>query len=325
MSETVEQRTNQERVFAICNDIYAGGSKPSVRMVLSMLPDINSTSTVHKYFALWKKELEASQQSLYDKLGFSTEFSQSFMKEITRFGVEAEQRYKEQARDADEQRIQALEDLERSEDRLYKQTSLLNQKDKEIKELQTELIKVQEQLKAQLANEQAAHKLVVGELRQQLTALDSDNKALLSSNELLRTEIAKAELRLEGNEALVSDVKERNVQLVDDNKALNKEIAEQAKKLASSESTISGHEKLILQLQSTQDQLQSRMAKIEDESSAVRAERNELRRDYDITTKALTEVKEKLAEERGVTTELKRTIEQNSSVIAKLSGSNKGK
>jgi chromosome segregation ATPase len=187
------------------------------------------------------------------------------------------------------------------------------------------LIKVQEQLKAQLANEQAAHKLVVGELRQQLTALDSDNKALLSSNELLRTEIAKAELRLEGNEALVSDVKERNVQLVDDNKALNKEIAEQAKKLASSESTISGHEKLILQLQSTQDQLQSRMAKIEDESSAVRAERNELRRDYDITTKALTEVKEKLAEERGVTTELKRTIEQNSSVIAKLSGSNKGK
>ncbi|MEY8216114.1 MAG: DNA-binding protein, partial [Colwellia sp.] len=66
----------QERVNDICSELYADGTKPTVRLVRSMLSDVKSTSTVHKYFANWKKELEANQQSLYDKLGFSSEFTQ---------------------------------------------------------------------------------------------------------------------------------------------------------------------------------------------------------------------------------------------------------
>ncbi len=71
------------------------------------------------------------------------------MKEITRFSVEAEQRYKEQTQDAHEQRDLALEELEHSEERLYKQTALIEQRDKEIRKLQTELLRMQENLKSQ--------------------------------------------------------------------------------------------------------------------------------------------------------------------------------
>ena len=91
--QVIETQSIQERVYTIANELYAAGTKPSVRMVLSMLPDVKSTSTAHKYFKQWKDEQEANQQSLYDKLGFSEKFTRHFMEEVTRFGVQAEQRF----------------------------------------------------------------------------------------------------------------------------------------------------------------------------------------------------------------------------------------
>ena len=101
----------QERVNEICNELYSKGEKVSVRVILTFLPDVSSTSTVHKYYANWRKELEANEKSLYDKLGFSPEFTQMFMKEISRFSVEAEQRYKGIADEANEQRDTAIDEL----------------------------------------------------------------------------------------------------------------------------------------------------------------------------------------------------------------------
>jgi hypothetical protein len=45
---------------ASCCELYAEGSKVSVRKVLAMMPDVSSTSTVKKYYAAWKKELNAN-------------------------------------------------------------------------------------------------------------------------------------------------------------------------------------------------------------------------------------------------------------------------
>ncbi|WP_426577273.1 DNA-binding protein [Xenorhabdus stockiae] len=248
---TSDTNSIQEKVHTICNELYAKGMKPTVRMVLSMLPDVKSTSTVHKYFANWRKEVEANQQSLYDKLGFSSEFTQSFMKEITRFSVEAEQRYKEQALDANEQRDIALEELERNEERLYKQTALIEQRDKEIRELQSELRNVQEQNKSQLVQEQGSHRVIVQELRQQLDTQVEENRSLAASNESLRTEIAKAELRLEGNQEYVGEVKAQNTALLSENKALNSHITDLNKQLARFEATLAGNDKLMAQMEAT--------------------------------------------------------------------------
>ena len=317
MTDAAIQDTSiQDRVTAICNELYAEGTKPSVRRVLSMLPDVSSTSTVHKYFANWKKELEANQQSLYDRLGFSSEFTQSFMKEITRFGVEAEQRYKEQSQDANEQRDQALEDLEISEDKLFKQNAVLQQLEKEVSELQSELVKVRNETKAELEKQQAlsatnlekeqeSHAAIVKELRMQLNEAVEANKALTESNETLRTEVAKANLKLEGNEAYVAEVKEQNKTLVNDNKALNSEIAQLSKTLAGQEATISGNDKLIQNIQQQLEKQEQQVADVERENSKLGNELDAARRDVSTLNSKVNDTMDKLSKEVEKNTEQK--------------------
>lgn len=322
MTTTTDQNSIQERVNGICNDLYSKGTKPSVRLVLSMLPDVSSTSTVHKYFANWKKELEANQQSLYDKLGFSSEFTQSFMKEITRFGVEAEQRYKEQAQDANEQRDLALDELERAEERLHKQNALVGQLEKEVAELQKELAtvraeakselqKTNELSKAALDKEKETHTAVVTELRQQLSQSTQETKSLNQANEALRTEVAKAELKLEGNQQFVNEVKTQNAALVDDNKSLTKELAAINKTLASQETELTGNSKLISSLESSANEYKKYMASAESDLSSLKQVNQQL-------TKQLESASEKLDRANTSNTELRKTLEEQSSVIAKL-------
>lgn len=70
------------------------------------------------------------------------------------------------------------------------------------------------------------------------------------TNEVLRTEVAKAELKLEGNEQYVLEVKEQNQAVNADNKALNQIVSELNRMLAGCEAAIKGNEKLIGQLES---------------------------------------------------------------------------
>jgi len=308
----------QERVNDVCNGLYADGTKPTVRLVRSILADVKSTSTVHKYFANWKNELEANQQSLYDKLGFSSEFTQGFMKEITRFSIEAEQRYKEQAHDAGEQRDVALDDLSASEERLYKQAAVVEQLENECKELQKELIKTGQASKAELAKQETANKVIVAELRQQLTDEKKENNTLLSSNENLRTEIAKSELRLEGNQQYVTEVKSRNSELIADNKELNTQFATSNKTLARLEATISGNEKLISSIE-----MSSKLAK--EEASQSVSERKSLITSLDKTRSTLDSLnsdvasyKEQINNANMSALAFRKTIDEQSSVITKL-------
>ena len=317
-----EQSSIQDRVNGICNELYSKGNKPSVRLVLSMIPDVSSTSTVHKYFSNWKKELEANQQSLYDKLGFSAEFTQSFMKEITRFGVEAEQRYKDQAQDSNDQRDLAVDELERTENKLHKQSAVVEQSEKEVAELQKELANVKVQAKsemqrltelaeASLDKEKETHTAVVSELRQQLTLSIQENKSLTQANENLRTEIAKAEMRLEGNQQYVDEVKTQNVALVADDKTLNKELSALNKTLASQESTLAGNTKLIFNLESSAKEYKQRLATTETEFSSLKLESQGL-------SKTVHSLNEKLEQFNTKNIELRKNIEEQSSVIAKL-------
>jgi len=243
-----ENHSTQEQVSSICNRLYAEGTKPSVRLVLSELPNVSSTSTVHKYFKTWKEELDANQQSLYDKLGFSVDFTKSFMKEITRFSVEAEQRYKSLAEDASEQRDVAIGTLEQVEERYHKQIALVEQKEKQIQSLKDEVSVTHRNMESELTKVKEVNEATVGELREQLQKAKEDNKVLLSSNEDIRTQQVKAELRLEGNQELVDEVKKQNTHLLQDNKELNAKLSELNRVIAGLESTVVGNDKLIEQL-----------------------------------------------------------------------------
>ena len=322
MATTSEESSIQERVNKICDDLYTKGTKPTTRLLLSMLPDVSSTSTVHRYFSAWKKELEANQKSLYDKLGFSTEFTQSFMKEITRFSVEAEQRYKEQAQDANEQRDIAIDELEKCEDKLYKQNAVVAQNEREISELQNELTTVRSEAKAELQKmselsraaldkEKETHAAIVTELRQQLSQATEANKSLSEANESLRTDVAKAELKLENNQEYVDTVKAQNLTLVDDNKSLNKEVAALNKTLAGHESTIAGNAKLISSYETSSQDYRKQISVYESDLSSLKSTNADLSKGY-------AKAKEVFERANAANAELRKTVDEQSAVINKL-------
>jgi len=203
----------QDRVSEICNDLYGRGEKVSVRVILTYLPDVSSTSTVHKYYANWRKELEANEKSLYDKLGFSSEFTQMFMKEISRFSVEAEQRYKGIADEANEQRDTAIDELAKVEERLYKQTALVDQQGKDISNLKSDLAAEEKAHTTEIEKLNNSHEVLVQELRSRIAQLEKDLSDTAKVNESLRTDLAKSQLKLESNQDYVNEVKAKQESL----------------------------------------------------------------------------------------------------------------
>lgn len=310
MTDIREEITIQERVSTICNDLYVKGNKPTIRLVLSLMPDIRSTSTIHKYFTIWKNEQVANQASLYDKLGFSSDFTQSFMKEITRFSVEAEQRYQEQAQDAVEQKDIAIEELSRTEEKLYKQTAVIEQHEKVFKELEKDLFKTQSQYKADIEAQKSTHEVLVTELRQHLLDETSKNTELSKSNELLRTDIAKAELKLEGNAEFVAEVKEQNQALQGDNKRLNKIESELSRAIATLEATVIGNNKLITNYEANHKELQDNLTSLEKERLEFVIDSKKLNRDIEDLNSSLANTKDLLSNEKVKAAESKAAFDE---------------
>jgi regulator of replication initiation timing len=317
MNQVATGKSMQERVNDICNDLYSKGEKLSVRIVLAEMPDVSSTSTIHTYFKNWKQEVDANQQSLYDRLGFSPKFTQSFMEEITRFGVEAEQRYKDLAQTADEQCDHAIADLKKSEDKFYKQEAVVEQQDKQLTELKSELNDTKKKFEADLGKEQKANEVIVSELRQQLAAALDENKQLTKQNESIRTELAKAELKSEGNQELVTEIKAQNTQLVADNKELNSNIANLNKDIASKDSKIDGNKDLIENMKLQEDKATKQLGELTKSNTKLGSETESLRSELSGINTRLSEEKDKLSKQASVNNELKSIVEEQDRVHQK--------
>ncbi|EGQ7835089.1 mfp1 (mar binding filament 1) [Vibrio vulnificus] len=244
MDTPISANQMQDKVNAICNDLYAKGQKVSVRVVLSMMPEVSSTSTVHKYYKQWKEELEANQKSLLEKMGFSPEFTRVFMAEITRHATEAERRYREIADDAKEQSAKAIEDLERVEERLHKQTAVLEQKDNLIKTLQ-----------AELAETKKTQEAVSAELRLQIDELTKTANEKAEVADRLRTELAKKELQLENNQQAAASITEENELLREQVKEKVEQMIEQAKVITRLESSLDAKTALLDELKQDKQSL----------------------------------------------------------------------
>nr|WP_258380193.1 DNA-binding protein [Photobacterium damselae] len=294
----------QDKVTMICNDLYSKGQKVSVRIVLSMLPDVSSTSTVHKYYKTWKDELEANQKSLLEKMGFSEEFTRVFMTEITRHATEAERRYRDMADDAKEQSQQAIDDLERAEDRLYKQTALLEQREKQIKNLEAEL--------AQTENAQLA---ITQELRQQIESLTDQLNESTVSNERLRTELAKNEIKLESNALIVEESKNKNTELNEQVKSLNDKVIAQAQELTRFESKQESQELLLSELRETKAALQMANSHLDNELRQLQQERHTLNSHLNDAKSNGVTLSNRLEQASEQIAELKAQLHQNDEMI----------
>ena len=272
----------QERVNEICNELYSKGEKVSVRVILTFLEGVSSTSTVHKYYANWRKELEANEKSLYDKLGFSPEFTQMFMKEISRFSVEAEQRYKGIADEANEQRDTAIDELTKVEERLHKQTAVVEQQGKDITRLKGELTQQESQYEAEVSKLEQSHQVLVSELRQRITQLEKDLGESTKTSETLRTDLAKSELKLESNQDYVNEVKakqgeleERHTTMQTEKQSLEQQVTKLSTQLEGSTSMVTTLEKRITDFEAQQGALLFKATEMEANFHTTRDELRE--------------------------------------------------
>ena len=281
----------QSMVNQICNEYLRSGIKPTVSLVLAKLPDISSRSTAHKYLRKWTSDQDSKKEALFKKLGFSSEFTSSFLDEINRFNGDTEQRYKSLAQDANDQRDHAISDLQNSENKVNEQADLISQLEETINNLQTEL-----------AKEQKSNESIVIEIRRQLTTSADDNKQLTIQNESLRTSIAKAELKLESNQEFVDEIKSQNSHLTSENKDLNSNIAELNKITARHESTIIGNDKLIATIKIEQEKTENQLSNFESNNTKLQCELT------DINTK-LSDEKDKLTQQVSINNELKSNFE----------------
>ncbi len=309
MSVSLSGNQLQDKVTQICNDLYAKGQKVSVRIVLSMLPDVSSTSTVHKYYKAWKDELEANQKSLLEKMGFSEEFTRVFMAEITRHATEAERRYREIAEDAKEQSLLAIDDLERAEDRLYKQTALLEQREKQIKEVE-----------AELAQADKSQQAITQELRQQIENLTEQLNESTASNERLRTELAKNELLLESNKELVVSTKTQNTELSDQIKQLNGEVVELSKTITRLESAQESKQELIEELKSSKLSTQEQNQQLDRDLRDTQQERSTLQASLSDAKASLSTNSQRLEQAQSEVVELKTNVKQYLETIRHYEG-----
>lgn len=213
MSEmTVEQSQIEREVFAICDDLSAKDEKISVRIILSYLDGITSTSTVHAPLKKWRDIRKAKKQQVIENLKFSPALAEAVADEISRHTAESDRLAMEEVKAINEQNKELIDDLQLVEKRLSEETLLLQTAHSAYSSLEKKI------------NEQSrSHDTLVKELRAQIADLNHVNSELRSSKEMLRTEIAKIELKGEGNAAELIDTKERLKALSEDNKMLNTE------------------------------------------------------------------------------------------------------
>ncbi|WP_282109266.1 hypothetical protein [Shewanella algicola] len=317
----------RERVFKICNQLYAENTKVKIRTVLSLLPDVKSTSTIHKYHKEWRLDLESSKKTLFDAFGFSDTFQNAFVTEIARFHTEAKNEYSDKLIELTEERDAAVLGLEKADSDLVSHQERADRLSDQVQELQNEITLLTREakqhaerlekdkvaaidrlerqmsdLESRLNNEKS---LVVEQLKNQIDSLTSKNNELRELNENQRTELAKAQLKLESNASLVVEIKERA--------AVSEEQSTlRVQKLEESLSTLSTeHNNLTRELAVTQEKLKSKddlvVSSLNQYEQAIQNE-SALRR----------VVEEKEREQRELRSKLDRVTQDDASAQAEL-------
>jgi chromosome segregation ATPase len=266
----------KDKVFNVCDDLHAKGEKISIRLILSLIDEVASTSTIHKYHALWRDQLEANQDALYEKLGFSSQFTQIFMSEISRFSAEAERRYKESAVTATESRNEAIEALTKVEDKYLKQEALVDSLQQKLDEQIVERGIKHKEHQAEIKGLQSNFETLETEMRNQIKALEAKLIESQASGESLRTELAKAQLKLEQNKILVDEVKLKEEENYQEKENLRKQLSEQNINLATAKSSEAAAVESKRIIDGLYRELKADLAEREAELKDLRAKANEL-------------------------------------------------
>ncbi|MFA0679302.1 hypothetical protein AB4572_02560 [Vibrio splendidus] len=170
--------------------------------MLSMMPDVKSTSTINVDVREWNTQAKNKRMDLFRERGFSDEFVELFSTEITRLSAakDAEHNakvlmYKDEADLANELILKTEDELELAGVKVKESNTTISLKDKEITKLKTELVQSEkncEGIEKRLTDE-------IGDLQDKLNNQKIDlDKA--------QSELAKTEIKLENQETLISNL-----------------------------------------------------------------------------------------------------------------------
>lgn len=306
----------QQKINGICDEHYARGETLSVTELLRLVPELNSRSTVHGYYKKWKEEKAKQEQDLTNNTNFSHEFMRSLVKELTRLNLETEAKYKHEAQEANMQCQIAIDDLANVERELSTAENLNEAKDRRIAQLETELVKIEERLNGVIETERGKHEATVKELREQAVASKTERAELNAALESLRQAHAKAELKLESNEAYVGEVKAQNKALMDENKQLSQNLSNRNTEAAGLSEKLNGQTALIENLTATTNDLKARLSQQSEEQLQTAKKLETATSEIKSLNEMLDESRERLLDATHKITSLENTNREQSAVIA---------
>lgn len=305
MTTAPHSETIQKEIDLICDKMIADKEKVSVRAVLAKFEGLSSVSQMHKYVTDWRNRTEAKEKELYDRLGFSSEFTKAFLNEITRFSAEAETRSAQSLSDMRRQLSDAIEDLEREERSREQYQTLAHQREKEITALEQQietdtmshqhevdsLSKDQEHAIAQIRGEYEAR---LSEVQKQLDSARTKNNELSGTVETLRRDLAQAQVKLEQ----IPQLESTNTTLLSGSRELNEKVSDLKADLASMRKELEGKDRLIASLEAAQAKMDARYESLDESIADSKATIAKLQGERDSLKDQITALNKELAEER---------------------------
>lgn len=308
---TADQLQRRQRVFEICDSLFVKGEKTSVRNVLSMMPDVKSTSTINVDVREWNTQAKNKRMDLFRERGFSDEFVELFSTEITRLSAakDAEHNaevlmYKDEADLANELLLKTEGELELAGVKLEESNTTISLKDKEITKLTTELAQSEkncEGIEQRLTDE-------IGDLQDKLNTQKIDlDKA--------QSQVAKTEVKLENQETLIGNLETQLNECRNKISELSDTVTQKSGEIIRFETQAQGDIQLIKELRESRNKFSTDLAEVEEEYITTKSENARLASELEQATIRFGTASERLTSLSDQFTELRMSNSQNISTI----------
>ena len=322
-AHSTDMNDTKKAVYEICDELYRQtGVEPSIRTVKKSLANEKSISTVHAYYKEWFKREQDKRQALFDKLGFSEAFVESFMKEINRFAANNDEHHKRIAEATNEQHQAALDDLAALDEKYLAKVDEVEQLKAQISSVQNDIEEQAEEHENKTQSLEQANAAAVSELRTQIIEQAATNDTLQKQNDNLHRELSRAELKAESAEQLVREAREEKSRLTEENTKTSETLRDLYRKVDSQESTIKGNDALIASLRDSLADSRDNTKSAHSQAEQLRSEKAKSDQQFADIEARLTLSQDNLEKANAVIEKLERQVSEQSSVITRLTKEN---
>ncbi|GAB6035381.1 DNA-binding protein [Galenea microaerophila] len=232
----------QQIVDQALDEMYAAGEKPTIRSLIERVGRdvISSTSTASKYKRSYEERRRAKEQQIFNKIGFSQDFTDAFIKEINRFQKNIENQWEEAFNAIHSDNIELSEELKKMEVLLKEEREKVSQQTNDINALKQTIKEQKRDFEYAFSelDKNFNHRLSLAE-----KGFENEITNFKIRNEELSDKLKKCEFELESaKEALINaqvkmskleNIEAQNDVLIEENNKLKGKLSELEKKFSS--------------------------------------------------------------------------------------------